>query len=309
MAENFFIFLGSLFLVTKGATMASDYSTKLAHGFRLSRYTIGFVVVALISILPETLVAINAALDGMPAFGLGTLFGSNIADLTLIFAMLIFYAGRGMRVGTKVLHSIEFYPLILLMPLIFGANGYYSRIEGVLLIILGGLFYHSLFKGSIGSNNSPHVNVRYFKSTMLLIFALALLLIGAHFTVSSASAIADALQISPILIGMLVVGLGTTMPEFFFSLKSINKEEDSLAVGDLLGTVLADATIVVGILATISPFAFPAKIVYITGGFMLVGAMILIKFMRSGRKISHKEGVLLLAFWVLYVIVEFLVSH
>ncbi len=289
--------------------MASDYSTKLAHGFRLSRYTIGFVVVALISILPETLVAINAALDGMPAFGLGTLFGSNIADLTLIFAILIFYAGRSVRVGTKVLHSIEFYPLILLMPLLLGLNGYYSRLEGVLLIILGGLFYHSLFKGSIGSNDSPHTNVRYFKSALLLIFALALLLVGAHFTVSSATAIAGALGVNPILIGMLIVGLGTTMPELFFSLKSVHKEEDSLAVGDLLGTVLADATIVVGILATISPFAFPAKIVYVTGAFMLVGALVLIKFMRSGRKISHREGILLLAFWLLYVIVELIISY
>lgn len=309
MAENFFIFLGSLFLVTKGATMASDYSTKLAHGFRLSRYTIGFVVIALISILPETLVAINAALDGVPAFGLGTLFGSNIADLTLIFAILIFYAGRGVRVGTKVLHSIEFYPLILLMPLLLGLNGYYSRLEGVLLIVLGSLFYHSLFKGSIGSNNSPHTSVKYFKSTLLLLFALALLLVGAHFTVSSATAIAGNLGVNPILIGMLIVGLGTTMPELFFSLKSVHKEEDSLAVGDLLGTVLADATIVVGIIAVISPFAFPAKIVYVTGAFMLVGAMLLIKFMRSGRKISHREGILLLAFWLVYVIVELIISY
>ncbi len=214
-----------------------------------------------------------------------------------------------MRVGTKVLHSIEFYPLILLIPLIFGINGYYSRLEGVLLIILGGLFYHSLFKGSIGSNDSPTNHVRYFKSLMLLIFALAILLVGAHFTVVSATAIASTLGVNPILIGMLIVGLGTTMPELFFSLKSINKEEDSLAVGDLLGTVLADATIVVGIIAVISPFAFPAKIVYVTGVFMLVGAMILIKFMRSGRKISHKEGALLLAFWLLYVIVELFVSY
>ncbi len=107
---------------------------------------------------------------------------------------------------------------------------------------------------------------------------------------------------------MLIVGLGTTMPELFFSLKSVEREEDSLAVGDLLGTVLADATIVVGILATISPFSFPAKIVYITGGFMFLGAMMLVNFMHRNRKISVKEGLILTLLWITYVIVEFTLS-
>jgi len=103
MIENLLFLSFSLFLVVKGATLATKYSAKLAESFNFSRYIIGFVVIAFISILPETFIAINSALKGIPEFGLGTLFGSNIADLTLIFAILIILAGRGMKIESKVL--------------------------------------------------------------------------------------------------------------------------------------------------------------------------------------------------------------
>ena len=139
---NFLIFTFSLFIVIKGATLAIKYSSKIAESFNLSKYIIGFIVIALISILPETLISINSALSGMPEFGLGTLFGSNIADLTLIFAILIIYAGRGMKIESKVLQNIRLYPLFLLLPIVFGLNSHYSRVEGVVLLLAGSFFYY-----------------------------------------------------------------------------------------------------------------------------------------------------------------------
>src|SRR3989338_4021406 len=101
MFNNLFIFIVSLVVVIKGATLATKYAARLAESFRLSRYTVGFIVVAIISILPETFIAIDSALAGTPSFGLGVLFGSNIADLTLVFTVIIFFAGRGVKVESK----------------------------------------------------------------------------------------------------------------------------------------------------------------------------------------------------------------
>jgi cation:H+ antiporter len=126
---------------------------------------------------------------------------------------------------------------------------------------------------------------------------------------SSTTTVAGYIGVSPILIGMFIVGLGTTMPEFFFSLKSVGKRDDSLAVGDILGTVLADATIVVGILALVSPFSFPQKIIFVTGIFMVVASFLLFYFMKSGRRITKKEAHLLFFFWVIFVLVEFIVNR
>ena len=309
MFNNLFIFLAALFLVIKGASLATKYAARLAESYRLSKYTVGFIIIAVISILPETFISINAALDGVPAFGLGMLFGSNVADLTLVFAIIIFFAGRKLKVESKILKNHVVYPFLLLVPLILGLDGRFSRLEGIALIITGAVFYYVALKNGVdGSVPLNHVSHRL-KNFALLVLSMAALLVGAHFTVTAAVSLAGYLGVSPILIGMLIVGLGTTMPELFFALNSVKHKDDSLAVGDILGTVLADATIVVGILALVNPFFFPQKIIYVTGLFMVAACLILFSFMQSGKVISKKEAWLLFLFWVVFVVTEFFANR
>ena len=311
MYANILIFAISLFLVIRGATMATKYSVKLAANFRLSKYIVGFIIVAFISILPEALISINSALAGVPEFGLGTLFGSNTADLTLIFAILIIYHGRGIKIESAILKNIHYYPFFLLLPVALGLDGRFSRAEGIALIIIGLIFYWIVFKNcptSSASANHGNGGQGHYKNLFQLLFALAVLLLGSYFTVTSAVSLANFLQISPIIIGLLIVGLGTTMPELFFSLKSLSRGDGGLAVGDILGIVMADATIVVGLLALISPFSFPVKIIYSTGMFMVAAGILLCGFMRSGRVLSKKEGYLLLFFWLTFIFTEFILN-
>lgn len=308
MIQDLAVFIVSLLFVVWGATLATRYSAKLAESFRLSKYVVGFIVVAFISILPEMLISINSALMGTPAFGLGTLLGSNVADLTLIFALLVVGSGREIKIERKVLSDIRIYPLFLLMPIALGFDGSYSRIDGSVLILAGGIFYYMIYRGGIDVSPIEHDGKDALRSTLVLLLAMLFLLVGSYYTVESATALAYALGINPILIGMLVVSLGTTMPEFFFSLKACRKREDCLAVGDVLGAVLADATVVIGILAFLTPFSFPVTIIYATGIFMVIASCILLIFMRSDRTLSQKEAYLLLMLWVCYVCVEFTVN-
>lgn len=308
MYLTIFIFVSSLILAVKGATLATTYSGKLAQSFNLPRYTVGFIVVAFISLLPETLISISSALQGIPEFGLATLFGSNIADLTLIFAILVLTAGRGIKIESKILKNVYLYPYFILMPVVFGINGYYSRLEGIFLIIAGVAFYYFLLKNSAEAISENVSKENRYKSLFYLTIAVLFLLAGSHFLVTSAVDLAHAVNVTPVLIGMLVVSLGTTLPELLFSYKAVQRREDGLAIGDILGSVLADATIIVGILAVISPFYFPAKIVYVTGIFMIVSSIILLKFMKTGRVLTKKEGYLLMSFWLVYVVVELILS-
>ncbi|MEI7480636.1 MAG: hypothetical protein WCJ59_03340, partial [bacterium] len=128
MLNNLFIFIVSLFIVIKGATISTKYAGRLAEVFKLSKYTIGFIVVAIISILPETFISINSAFEGVPEFGLGTLFGGNVADLTLVFFIILIFAGRKIKIESVILKNNLFYPLLLLVPIILGLNGHYSRL-------------------------------------------------------------------------------------------------------------------------------------------------------------------------------------
>jgi len=309
MIINFLIFTASLLLVIRGAMFATKYAAKLSKHFHLSIYVIGFIVAG-ISILPETIISINSAIQGIPEFGLGALLGSNVAKLSLILALVILISRKEIKIKKQTLQNISFYPWFLLVPIIFGLNGHFSRTEGLLLIAIGIFFYYLVFKK--GGNNSITEKVSKdnskLKSAFLLLLGVVLMLLGAHFTVSSVTNIAVVLGIAPILIGIIVVSVGTSMPELFFSLKSAKKGHGELAIGNILGSVLADSTIVIGILASISPFYFPSKIIYITGFFMIISCLLLFKYMRSNEIVTRKEAFLLLSFWLAYVVLEFIVN-
>ncbi len=306
----FLILTLSLFAVVQGAAFATKYSEKVAESFHLSRYVVGFVVVSFISILPEALIAINSALQGEPSLGVGTIFGSNVADLTIIFAILVFIAGRrGVRVEKGLMKKLAIYPLFLTIPLLLGVNGHYSREEGVVLVIVGIIFYYSVFRRSVGvSSRDPSLAAKRARNIVLLILSMALLLVASHFTAKSAVELAHFLNVKPVLIGVLIISLGTTIPELFFSIRAIRHKKDSLAVGDILGSVLADATIVVGLVAIISPFSFPQIIAYIAGGFMVASSIILINTMHTRLRVDRKEAFLLVLIYFIYIACELIAN-
>jgi len=309
MIENLFILIVSIFLIVKSSTLATKYSAKIAESFNISKYIVGFIIVAVISIFPETLISINSAIAGIPSFGLATLFGSNIADLTLVFAIIVFLARRSVKVESKILKNNIIFPFLLIVPIVLGFDGYYTRGEGLVLVLVGIIFYILAFKDSINDDNieiEPALKKDRLKNILLLILNTGILLLGAHFIVNSAIKLAFDLKINSIFIGMFIVGLGSVIPELLFALKSIKNNHDSLAIGDILGTVLADATIVVGVLALIKPFSFPERITHTVGIFMVISSFILFHFMRTGKKLSKKEGLLLLLLWLFFVLIEIL---
>lgn len=305
---SFLFLVLSLFLVIKSAGFAIKYATSLAHFLRFPKYMIGFLVVAVISILPETFIAINSSLGEIPSFGLGTLFGSNVADLTLVFTIIVFSTTRGIKVESKILENNKWYPLLLALPIFVGLDGHYSRIDGALLVAAGAFFFYQTFKKNRGRAIAPENQHYPIKNFVYLILSMAVLLLGANLTVKYGVAFAESMRVSPVLIGMLVVGLGTTLPELFFSLKAVKEKVDDLALGDILGTVISDATIAVGILALINPFYFAREIIYVTAAFMVLSSFILFAFMRSGKILNKREGTFLFLFYIIFVATEYFIN-
>ncbi len=305
---NLFLLIVSLFIVIKSADFAIKYAVIFARSLRLPKYTVGFFIVAIISMLPEMFISIDSALRGIPSFGLGTLFGSNVADLTLVFAIVIFSTARPIKVDSKILKNNNWYPFLLALPILVGSDGYYSRAEGVLLIAAGLFFYNWTFRKNrhIAPPNE-HERFRVLDLAFLII-SMGILLVASNYTVKYGVAFAESMDIGPAFIGMVVVGLGTTLPELFFSLRAVKHHKDALALGDILGTVISDATILVGILALIHPFYFPQRIVFVTATFMVLASLALLTFMRSGRELTRREGVFLVLFYLVFVATELLIN-
>jgi len=263
--------------------------------------------VAVISILPEMFIAVTSAIEGVPSFGLGMLFGSNVADLTLVFAMVVLIAGRSLKVESKIIKNRYLHIGIMSLPILFGLNGYYSRWEGLFLIVLGLAFYYYIFKNDAYDIDAPREKFKY-TDLILLLISMGMLLLGSHFTVKFGVNFANYINFSPVLLGMFVVGLSTTLPELMFSVRAAKHNYDGLALGDILGTVVADATIIVGIIAIISPFAFNPQIVYVAGMFMLFGTVLLFHLMKTGKVLTKKEALSLIVFYLLFVSAELLIN-
>src|SRR5690606_9522347 len=144
-----------------------------------------------------------------------------IADLTLILAIVIFCA-REIKVQKNILQMNNLFLLSFSTPLLFGFDGYYSRLDGLMLVVVGILFYFYILKKA--RKEVSQVNYTFSpKNLVLLVLCMSVLLLSAHFTVEYGVALAHDLHVHPIFIGMFLVGLGTTLPEMFFAIKAVSK--------------------------------------------------------------------------------------
>jgi len=294
----------------KSAEYAVNSSSKIAKLFNVSEFIVSFFIISVISVLPESTVSVVSALKGVPEFGLGTLLGSNVTDLSLVFGIVALFSLSGVKVKSEVLKNDTFYLILLFVPLILGIDGHLSRADGVLLVLSGIVFFMTL---SIESRmfKKKYNNVesrRWVKNFIILVISVGLLIVGAHYTVKFGVDFANDVSIPPSLIALTIVAVGTCLPELVFSLKAVKTRHDELALGDILGTVITDATIIIGIIALINPFYFDPKIVYITGIMMLIAGALVIAFIKSGKVLSKKEGLYLVMFYVLYLMIEFIAN-
>jgi cation:H+ antiporter len=146
---NLILFLIFLAVLIRCAGYAIKYSSRIAKTLRLPEFAVSFFIIALISVLPEATISVISAINGEPELGLGTLLGSNVTDLTLIFGIVALFSLKGIKVKSKILRNNFFYLILLLFPLILGIDGRFSRIDGGILLLLGVLFYAKIYRDSI----------------------------------------------------------------------------------------------------------------------------------------------------------------
>jgi cation:H+ antiporter len=308
---NLGLFLFSLFILIKFAGYAIKYSSRLAKSLHLPEFLVSFFIIAIISVLPEATISIISAFKGEAELGLGTLLGSNVVDLTLVFGIVALFSSGGIKVKSKILNDKFFYLILLLFPLLLGFDGRFSRVDGIILVTIGVLFFIRTYKESKKFKkkfNNPKKEP-FKKSLFLLILSFIIILASAYFTVKFAINFSTDAKIPGILIGLAIVALGTCLPELIFSIKAVRNNHDELALGDLLGTVVADATIILGIVTLISPFSYNPSSIYVTGGAMFLAGIFVITFMKTDKSINKTEGLLLIFFYILFLILEFIVNH
>src|SRR3989344_2454505 len=260
----------------------------VARYLRWREFIIAFFVMAFATSLPNLFIDINAAFQGKPELAFGDIIGGNLADLTIVLAIAVFFSKKGLVAESELVLIFSF---VVYSFWLFSKKGrfkkrYHSRTEAENMGFGG-------FLWNIG------------KMAVLV----ALLLAASQAVVVSAQFFSDQLGISLALVGILIVGLGNAFPELYFSVISARKEENWLVLGNLIGSVIICSTLVLGIIAVFFPFEIKDFSPFVTARmFLIIAALLSLLFIRSGRKITKKEGLFLLAIYILFLITEIFIT-
>ncbi|OGZ69431.1 MAG: hypothetical protein A3F47_01715 [Candidatus Staskawiczbacteria bacterium RIFCSPHIGHO2_12_FULL_38_11] len=267
--------------------------------------------------LPNFFVDLNAVFQGIPQLAFGDIVGGNLIDLTLVMAIAIFFSKKDISTGSDVVQKSAFVTSgVAVLPLLLILDGRMGRVDGIILFLTFIFYSWWIFSKKEHFNKvykteaqNPIKDFKSFLGNVLkIIIFLALLLLASQAVITSAQFFSEKLGISIALVGILIVGLGNCFPEAYFAIISARKEENWLILGDLMGSVIICSTLVLGVIALVAPFEIkdfsPFLIARI---FLIVGSICALIFIRSGKKITKKEGIFLLFIYVAFLFAELLI--
>jgi cation:H+ antiporter len=312
MVVNVFFLLVGLFLLIKSADFLVDGAASLAKKWGMSGLLIGLTVISFGTSLPEVLVNVLASLRGSADIGMGNIVGSNISNTLLVLGVTVIIAGS-LRVDKSILNKQIPFSILAVIVLFVLANGTLIngngspgglfRSGGIILLCFFSIFLYFTFSEAKGEEEGEVVKERKMWSSWLMtIFGLAGLYFGAEITVSNAEIIARLMGMSEALIGITVIGLGTSLPELVACAVAAMKKQAGMAIGNIIGSNIFNILWILGVSSIIKPIEY-SPILDLDIGLVLISSIIIIPLIIFGRKnyLTRGGGIILLALYMAYI--------
>ncbi len=309
------IFLGSCGLLFLSGRWLVEALMRIARFLGWREFVVAFFVMAFAGSVPNLFVGISSALHKIPQLSFGDIIGGNLIDLTLAVALAALIA-KGLSAESKMVQTSSIFTIVVaIQPLLLILDGTLGRVDAIILILTFFVYIFWLFSKkerftkTYEEDQTPIVKKFkvFIKDLGKVILGISLLLLAAEGMVRSASFFAESLNLSIALIGILIVGLGNALPEIYFAIASARKGRTWMILGNLMGSIIVPATLVLGIVALICPIKVPDFSPFAIGRFFLIiSAIFFLFFVRTGRKITKKEALFLLGIYITFVLVEIL---
>lgn len=304
------IFIASLAVLVKASDYFIDSSEKIGLALGFSPFVIGITIVAIGTSLPELVSSIFAVLKGSSEMVVANVIGSNIANIFLIL-------GIAAIVGKKL--TIEYKHLNVDLSFLMGSaillgitiiDGKFTLIEAFMCLFLfvSYLFYSvSMEKKEqdkqIKKEMKNYIDKKKFDYKTLLIFFASLIFIyfGAKYTVDAVIKLAEITKIGTEIITVSALALGTSLPELIVSIGAAKKGKGALAIGNIMGSNIFNALVVMGIPALLGTLIIPSTILAFSLPFMVI-ATFMFFFVSRGNNITRQEGVILIVFYLFFIL-------
>lgn len=313
------LFALSGFLLLWSANWLVGSVTNIARYLHWREFVIAFFVMAIVSSLPNLFVGITSAIQGIPELSFGDIVGNSVVDLTLV-AALAALIGKKLEASSPLIQKSALFTLaIAILPLLLILDRELSRGDGVALL-LAFIFYSVwlLSKrkeyGAVFNHSEPNQIQGHFLHFRLFLLSIGKIAVGICVLLVSAQGIVNAslffaseFHVPLTMIGIIVLGLGSALPETYFTIASARRGNSKIILGDLMGAVIVMTTLILGIVALIEPIRVPHFSSFaIARLFLFISAFLFFVFLRTGRRISKKEGIFLILLYILFVLAEIL---
>lgn len=295
---SFVIFVIAMGVLIWGADLLINQSERIALKFNIPEFIIGATLIALGTSLPEMAASIAASLSNKPDIAIANVIGSNVLNITLVLATVFIIA-------TKINPSRDFFakdstwalvPVLVFILMII--DGVISRFDASLLLLLMGAYLIFLLQDAknIPEEDLEDLDIGSFswvKTIPILLAGFVLVIIGAHFTIESASDIAKSFGISEWIIGIIMISLGTSLPELVVSISAAVRGKVDMAIGNIIGSNMANTTVVLGAAALTKPMSIDAP-AYIFDIATMIVATLLLVFITANKLYNKSAGISLI---------------
>jgi cation:H+ antiporter len=289
-----------------GTNFSVNNAIKIAKYLGLSEFFIGLTIISIGTDLPELVVSITGAihkLNGEETSGLiiGNAIGSCLGQMGLALGL----AGLFYRINIdkkQVFRDGLVMGVSIFVLMMLASDGFLSRIEGVLLVVIF-LVYTSVL---LSQEKTNHVTIQKIPFTQIagiavkLIIGLGIVVYSSNWTIRSALDIATHYHIRQSIIGIFIVGLGTSLPEIAVAFGGLLKGSAAISGGTIIGSTIFDILVPIGVSASISTLKFDVRIADFDIPAFLIIALIEFSFFITRKGISKLEAIIILAIFFLY---------
>ena len=296
---NLGLFALALTVLLKGSDFFIDAAEKIGLSLGISPFVIGVTIVAAGTSLPELAASIVAVLDGNPEIVVGTVVGSNIANILLVLGTVAIVA-KYIRMDYNVM-DVDM-PLLVCSALLLWYVLYDSVVSiPEALVLIAGLIIFLITSFSSSEKDESIRPKAGWKAYAMLAVGGVMIYFGADYTVLAITRLAEAAGIGQGVVALTLVALGTSLPEVVVSIAAARKGKPGIAVGNVLGSNIFNTYAVIGIPSLIAPLTVPEDISAFGLPFML-GVTFLFAIVSVSNRISRWEGVMLLLFYAFFMV-------
>lgn len=308
------LIIGFVFLV-KGADLFVEGSSSIAKKLKVPSIVIGLTIVAIGTSLPEAAVSITASVTNNNALAISNVLGSNIFNLMVVIGVCAILTPVAVQKDV-VRRDLPFSVICALLLLVLGYMGSMSlgRVDGIILLLLyiaflGFMIYTAMKARKAGNENSSEVvaeaeEIKIMsvpKSILFIIIGAVGIMIGGDVVVDSAVNIATSFGMSQTLVGLTIVALGTSLPELVTSVVAAKKKEVDMALGNAIGSNVANILMILGIASSISPIPFHMEDL-IDICVLVAFSLLIWLFAWTKKRIDKGEGLVMVVLYVIYVV-------